>query len=165
MAIELNQNAPLFTLKDTEKNDVSLANYSGQNVVLLFFPLAFTGVCTTELCGIRDDLTTYNDLNTQVLAVSVDSLFSLGKFKEEHNLNFPVLSDFNKEVSALYDAQYEEFVLLLIMQLEQGPLLRMRETFQILRPLKIPLLDYSKTQIYFQYLIQEKYFTNSLIIQ
>ena len=111
MAIELNQNAPLFTLKDTEKNDVSLANYSGQNVVLLFFPLAFTGVCTTELCGIRDDLTTYNDLNTQVLAVSVDSLFSLGKFKEEHNLNFPVLSDFNKEVSALYDAQYEEFVL------------------------------------------------------
>ena len=111
MAIELNQNAPLFTLKDTEKNDVSLANYSGQNVVLLFFPLAFTGVCTTELCGIRDDLTTYNDLNTQVLAVSVDSLFSLGKFKEEHNLNFSVLSDFNKEVSALYDAQYEEFVL------------------------------------------------------
>ena len=111
MAIELNQNAPLFTLKDTEKNDISLSDYTGQNVVLLFFPLAFTGVCTAELCGIRDDLSSYNDLNTQVLAISVDSLFSLGKFKEEQSLNFPVLSDFNKDVSAAYDAQYEEFVL------------------------------------------------------
>ncbi|RMG81517.1 MAG: peroxiredoxin [Bacteroidetes bacterium] len=111
MAIKPGDKAPAFTLHDTDKNEVSLEQYKGKNVVLLFFPLAFTGVCTTELCTMRDDIANYQNLNAEVLAVSVDSLFSLGKFKAEQNLNFPLLSDFNKEVARAYDALYEEFVL------------------------------------------------------
>lgn len=102
--------APSFTLKDTNLNDVSLSDFTGKNTVLLFFPLAFTGVCTNELCFMRDNLSKYSGLNAQILAISVDSPFSLKKFKEENDLNFPVLSDFNKEVSQAYDAIYEEFV-------------------------------------------------------
>ena len=80
-------------------------------MVLLFFPLAFTGVCTTELCTMRDDLASYNNLDAEILAVSVDSLFTLEKFKAEQSLNFPLLSDFNKNVSRAYGALYEDFVL------------------------------------------------------
>jgi len=76
-----------------------------------FFPLAFTGVCTTELCTMRDDIASYNNLDAEILAVSVDSLFTLEKFKAEQNLNFPLLSDFNKNVSRAYGALYEDFVL------------------------------------------------------
>ncbi len=111
MPLKAGDKAPSFTLYDSEKNQVALEDYKGKNVVLLFFPLAFTGVCTTELCTIRDDLSSYNDLNAQVLAVSIDSPFSLAKFKAEQNLNFPLLSDFNREVVRAYDALYEEFVL------------------------------------------------------
>lgn len=111
MAIKPGDKAPTFTLHDTDKNEVNLEQYKGKNVVLLFFPLAFTGVCTTELCTMRDDIANYQNLNAEILAVSVDSLFSLGKFKAEQNLNFPLLSDFNKEVARAYDALYEEFVL------------------------------------------------------
>ena len=111
MALQKGDTAPLFELYDTEKNKVSLESFRGQNVLILFFPLAFTGTCTTELCAIRDDIAAYEDPSTQVLAISIDTPFSLGKFKEEQKLNFPLLSDFNKEVSAAYEAQYEEFVL------------------------------------------------------
>ncbi|RAI99900.1 peroxiredoxin [Chitinophaga skermanii] len=103
--------APAFELYDTEKNKVSLADFKGQNVVLLFFPLAFTGVCTTELCSVRDNIAQYNNANAKVLGVSVDSIFTLGKFKAEQNLNFPLLSDFNKVAAADYGALYENFVL------------------------------------------------------
>ena len=111
MALNKGDIAPIFTLKDSDLKDVSLSDYSGQNVLLLFFPLAFTGVCTEELCHMRDDLTKYENLNCQVLALSVDSPFTLGKFKAENEYNFPLLSDFNKEVSKLYGALYEEFVM------------------------------------------------------
>lgn len=111
MALKIGDKAPEFTLRNTEKEEVSLSDYSGKNVVLLFFPLAFTGVCTTELCTMRDDIGNYNDMNAEVLAVSVDSLFSLGKFKAEQSLNFPLLSDFNKTTASAYGCLYEEFVL------------------------------------------------------
>ena len=111
MAIKVGDKAPLFTLYDSDKNEVSLEDFRGKNIVLLFFPAAFTGVCTTELCTMRDDIANYNDLDAQILAVSVDTIFSLDKFKTEQNLNFPLLSDFNKEVCRAYDAFYEEFVL------------------------------------------------------
>ncbi len=90
--------------------DVDLTSYLGKNVVLLFFPLAFTGVCTTELCQTRDDISSYNNTNAEVLAISVDSPFTLAKFKAENQLNFKVLSDFNKDISRAYHALYEEFV-------------------------------------------------------
>lgn len=109
MSIQTGQQAPAFTLFDTDKNKISLADQSGSNVVLLFFPLAFTGVCTAELCNVRDNISMYNNTNAKVFGVSVDSLFTLGKFKEEQNLNFPLLSDFNKEAAKAYDVLYETF--------------------------------------------------------
>ena len=111
MSVKVGDKAPSFTLHASDKSEVSLESYRGKKVVLLFFPLAFTGVCTTELCTMRDDIANYNSLDAQILAVSVDSPFVLNKFKEEQNLNFPLLSDFNKGVSRSYGSLYEEFVL------------------------------------------------------
>jgi len=111
MNIKKGDKAPDFTLRDTDTNEVSLSDYAGKNVIVLFFPLAFTGVCTAELCSVRDDIATYNNMNASVLAISVDSPFTLGKFKEEQKLNFPLLSDFNKTVSRAYGSLYEDFVL------------------------------------------------------
>jgi len=110
MAVKVGEKAPEFTLHDTEKKEVSLSDHRGKNVVLLFFPLAFTSVCTDELCHMRDNLSEYEKLDAEVIAVSVDSPFTLEKFKEEQNLNFTLLSDFNKEVSRNYGALYEDFV-------------------------------------------------------
>jgi len=109
MALKVGDKAPNFTLISDEKKEINLKDYQGKNVVLLFFPLAFTGVCTTELCTMRDDIGTYSGLNAEILAVSVDSPFSLEKFKAEQNLNFPLLSDFNKKASTAYDTIYETF--------------------------------------------------------
>ncbi len=111
MTIKSGDKAPNFTLRASDKSEVSLENYRGKNVVLLFFPLAFTGVCTTELCSMRDNIADYSNLDAEILAVSVDSLFVLEKFKAEQNLNFPLLSDFNKNVSRAYGSFYEDFVL------------------------------------------------------
>ncbi len=110
MSITLGSQAPDFTLFNTQKEEITLSSLRGKNVVLLFFPLAFTSTCTAELCGVRDDIANYSKLDAVVLGISVDSLFSLGKFKEEQGLNFDLLSDFNKQVSMAYDALYETFV-------------------------------------------------------
>ena len=96
MAVNVGDQAPDFKLFNTDKAEVNLADYRGKNVVVLFFPLAFTGVCTAELCQMRDDIATYSGLNAEILGISVDSIFTLGKFKEEQNLPFNLLSDFNK---------------------------------------------------------------------
>ncbi|MCM5529045.1 redoxin domain-containing protein [Parasegetibacter sp. NRK P23] len=109
MAIQTGQPAPAISLYDTDKNKVNLADLKGNNVVIVFFPLAFTSVCTAELCSIRDSISTYNSADAKVLGISVDSVFTLGKFKEEQQLNFPLLSDFNKEASKAFDVLYETF--------------------------------------------------------
>ncbi len=111
MVLTIGNKAPSFKLRASDTSEVSLESYQGKNLVILFFPLAFTSVCTTELCTMRDDITSYSDLNADVIAISVDSPFTLAKFKEENNLNFPLLSDFNKEVSRSYGSLYEDFVL------------------------------------------------------
>lgn len=110
MSLQIGQIAPDFKLFDTEKKETTLSSFKEQPVVVLFFPLAFTGVCTAELCSVRDSIASYNAVNAQVLAISVDSLFTLAKFKEEQSLNFPLLSDFNKEASKAYGAYYDNFV-------------------------------------------------------
>lgn len=109
MAIEKGQKAPAFTLYDSDKQKVNLADFDGKNVVLLFFPFAFTSVCTAELCSVRDNIDLYNSTNAQVLGISVDSLFTLHKYKTEQNLNYPLLSDFNKTVAADYGVLYDTF--------------------------------------------------------
>lgn len=111
MAIQIGQSAPDFTLFDSDKNPVQLSAQQGNNVLLLFFPQSFTGVCTKELCSIRDNIALYNDAHAKVFGISVDSVFTLGKFKEEQQLNFPLLSDFNKKVSELYDTIYHDWIL------------------------------------------------------
>lgn len=107
--IQIGQKAPDFTLVNTEKQPITLSTLKGQNIVLLFFPLAFTSVCTAELCTVRDNIAQYNQLEAKVFGISVDSLFTLGKFKEEQQLNFDLLSDFNKEAAQAYDTLYPEF--------------------------------------------------------
>ena len=109
MSIQAGQPAPQFKLTSSELKEVSLTDFKGKKVVLHFFPLAFTGVCTTQLCTMRDSFGYYDGLNAQILGVSVDSPFTLGKFKEENAYQFPLLSDFNKEASEAYGALYESF--------------------------------------------------------
>jgi glutaredoxin-dependent peroxiredoxin len=110
MAVQVGEKAPDFTLRNSEKELVSLKNYRDKNVVILFFPMAFTGVCTKELCQMRDSIADYEGLDAQILAISVDSVFTLDKWKQEQKFNFPLLSDFNKTVSKKYDALYKDFV-------------------------------------------------------
>jgi peroxiredoxin len=102
--------APDFTLRASDKTQVSLRDFKGRHVVILFYPAAFTGVCTKELCMMRDHMHDYVQLDAQILAISVDSLFTLDKWKKEEGFNFPMLSDFNKTVSKKYDALYKDFV-------------------------------------------------------
>jgi len=109
MNIEIGQPAPDFTLYDSTKNKITLSDMKGENVLLLFFPLAFTSTCTAELCSIRDNISFYNNVNAKVFGISVDSLHTLAKYKSDQNLNFTLLSDFNKDVSLLYGSLYEMF--------------------------------------------------------
>ena len=110
MPLQIGQKAPEFALKDSDKNLVTLSSFKGKNVVLLFFPAAFTSTCTKELCQTRDELSFYNDLNAVVFGISVDLPFTLAKFKEEQKYNFGLLSDFNKEASTAYEAIYHEWI-------------------------------------------------------
>ena len=110
MALNIGDKAPGFKLFNTDKQEVSLEDFKGKPVVLLFFPQSFTGVCTTELCSVRDDIAFYQHLDAEVLGISVDSIFTLGKFKADQQLNFTLLSDFNKDVSRAYDAIFEDWI-------------------------------------------------------
>lgn len=110
MALSIGQKAPAFSLYNSEKAKVSLQDFAGKkNVLLLFFPQAFTGVCTKELCAVRDDINKYQNDSVEVLGVSVDSVFTLEKFKAEQQYNFSLLSDFNKTASTDYEAMHASF--------------------------------------------------------
>jgi glutaredoxin-dependent peroxiredoxin len=109
MSLGKGDRAPGFVLHDTTKKEVSLSEVKGKPVLLLFFPLAFTSVCTKELCSVRDNLGFYNNINAEVFGISVDSPQTLAKFKEDQRLNFTLLSDFNREASLAYDVLYEHF--------------------------------------------------------
>lgn len=110
MALKIGDQAPNFTLTNQDGEPVSLSNFKGKKVVVLFFPAANTGVCTKEMCTFRDDLKEFEKLNAQVLGISVDTHFALKMFQEKNNYNFPLLSDFNKKVIADYDVVLDVFV-------------------------------------------------------
>jgi peroxiredoxin len=111
MAAQVGDKAPDFTLKNSDMEEVNLASFQGKShVVLLFVPLAFTSVCTAELCEISGGLNAYSGLGAQVLGISVDSPFSLKAWAEKEGITVPLLSDFNREVAAAYGAQYDELL-------------------------------------------------------
>ena len=99
----LNETAPDFNLKNTDKNDIALSSYKGKTVVLAFYPGAFTGVCDTEMCSLRDSMNSFNDLNATVLGISVDSPWANAEFAKKYEINFNLLSDYNRDVSKAYD--------------------------------------------------------------
>jgi peroxiredoxin len=107
--IKPGQSAPDFNLYDTTKARIKLSELQGNNVLLLFFPFAFSSVCTKELCSVRDNIAFYNHVQAKVFGISVDSLYALARFKEEQHLNFSLLSDFNKQVSAAYESLEENW--------------------------------------------------------
>lgn len=95
MAVEVGSKAPEFTLSDYNKQQVALSSYRGaKNVLLVFYPFAFSGICQGELCQLRDELAEYSDANVQVLGVSVDTPYSLKAWAQQQNYQFPLLSDF-----------------------------------------------------------------------
>jgi peroxiredoxin len=95
MAVEVGTKAPDFTLNDYNKQPVTLSSFQGdKNVLLVFYPFAFSGICTTELCQVRDELTDYDDANVQVIGISVDSVFTLKAWASHESYKFPLLSDF-----------------------------------------------------------------------
>jgi peroxiredoxin len=114
MALTIGTKAPDFTLKTKTADglsEVSLSDHLGkQKTVLLFFPLAFTSVCMDEMCSVSSGIQDYKDLNAAVYGISVDSPFTLEKMAAVDNLQFPLLSDFNKEVSKAYDVLFEDLL-------------------------------------------------------
>jgi len=114
MGLNVGAQAPDFTLKSKNANglaDIGLSDFKGQkNVVILFFPLAYTSVCTDEMCSVSQGLDAYNKLNAQVLGISVDSPFAQEAWAKANNITIPLLSDFNKEVSAAYGSQFADLL-------------------------------------------------------
>jgi len=120
MAIEVGSKAPEFTLKSSnaagEKDDFGLsdvslsANFGEKNTVLLFVPLAFTGVCTNELCDVTAGLGGYAELNAEVIAISVDSPFAQGQWAEKENIGVTVASDLNKQTAKDYGVLLEDLI-------------------------------------------------------
>jgi len=107
--VRVGQKAPEFTLYDTERKPRSLKEFLDKKVVLAFFPGAFTGVCTKEMCTFRNSMARLNELKAQVVAVSVNDPFSNRGFVEVNGLAFPILSDYNRDVIKLYGIEMPDF--------------------------------------------------------
>jgi len=110
MSATVGSKAPDFTLMNENREPVTLSSQKGHPVVLAFFPAAFSGVCTKELCTFRDSMAKLNNAKAQVYGISVDTFFTLAAFKKDQNLNFPLLSDFNKDVIRAYGAFNEDMI-------------------------------------------------------
>lgn len=110
MGISKGETVKNFVLQNSNGDEESLNELASTGkVVLLFFPLAFSSTCTKELCVTRDNMKLYNSLNAKVIGISVDSFFVLKEFKKANNLNFTLLSDFNREVSKQFEILYDDF--------------------------------------------------------
>ena len=103
MAITVGQPAPDFTLHENPATRHSLSDYRGKNVVLAFFPGAFTGVCTTEMCTLRDSIGEFENMNAQVIGITVDPPFAQAAWKAANDVSYTFLSDYNREVVNAYD--------------------------------------------------------------
>jgi peroxiredoxin len=110
MSVDVGSRAPDFTLTNEERQPVKLSEQRGKPVVLAFFPAAFSGVCTKELCTFRDSLARLNQAHAQVYGVSVDTFFTLKAFHDAQGYNFPLLSDFNKQTIRDYGVFNEDMI-------------------------------------------------------
>ena len=104
-AVKVGDHAPDFNLRSTDGEMVSLSDQSGSNVVLAFFPAAFTGVCQTEMCTFRDSLSEFNGMNAKVFGISVDPPFSQAEFHSQNDLTFPLLSDLGGNTVSAYGVE------------------------------------------------------------
>jgi glutaredoxin-dependent peroxiredoxin len=109
MALKVGDKAPDFTLVDTERKERSFKEFAGKKNVIVFFPGAFTGVCTREMCSFRDSMADLNTMNAQVIGISVDAPAANKAFAAHNHLDFPLLSDFTREVSKKYAGVYDSF--------------------------------------------------------
>ena len=110
MAADVGSKAPDFTLTNQDRQPVKLSDQKGRPVVLAFFPAAFSGVCTKELCTFRDSMAPLDRANAQVFGISVDTFFTLKAFQDAQGLSFPLLSDFNKEAIRDYGVFNEDMI-------------------------------------------------------
>lgn len=106
---DIGSDAPDFTLPDNKREAVKLSEQRGKNVVLAFYPAAFTGVCEKELCSFRDSLALLNELDATVYGISVDSPFANNAFAEKNSLNFQLLSDYGREAVNSYGVAHDDF--------------------------------------------------------
>lgn len=107
--VRVGEEAPRFALPPEPGEMVHLERHIGEApIVLLFFPLAYSGVCTSEMCAVRDSWEEFRELDARVFAISVDSPFVTARFRDDYDLPFPVLSDFNKDVSRAYGVLYDD---------------------------------------------------------
>lgn len=111
MALKKGDKAPSFKLFNSDKKEVSLEDFKGRNLIIHFFPAAFTGTCTAQMCSVRDGIGLYHNDHCDVVGISVDMPFTLAKFKELQNLNFDLLSDFNKEAITAYDVKNDPWIM------------------------------------------------------
>ena len=109
MAVKIGDKAPSFTLFDTDRKPRSLSEFSGKKLVLVFYPGAFTGVCTKEMCSFRDAMATFNSFQAQVIGISVDSPFANKAFADQNKLTFPLLTDYDREASKAYAGLFPDF--------------------------------------------------------
>ena len=109
MALKVGDKAPGFTLPDQDKKEHALSGFFGKKTVLAFFPGAFTGVCTKEMCTFRDSMTNLNSMNAQVVGISVDSPFSNKAFADANKLTFPILSDYARTAIKAYGIVHDGF--------------------------------------------------------
>ncbi len=111
MVLRLGQKAPEFSLPDADKKTRALSEFTKQGTVILaFFPFAFSGTCDKEMCVFRDGFGTLQQTGAQFVGVSVDSSFALKAFAQTYNLQFPLLSDFNKKVAKMYGVLQDPWV-------------------------------------------------------
>ena len=110
MAADVGTKAPDFTLTNQDRQPVTLSGQKGHPVVLAFFPAAFSSVCTKEMCTFRDSLAELNKAKAQVYGISVDTFFTLKAFQDQQKLNFPLLSDFNKQAIRDYGVFNEDMI-------------------------------------------------------
>jgi len=110
MAVDVGSKAPDFTLTNQDRQPVKLSEQRGHPVVLAFFPAAFSGVCTKELCTFRDSMARLNSAKAQVYGISVDTFFTLKAFHDAQGYNFPLLSDFNKQAIRDYGVFNEDMI-------------------------------------------------------